>query len=68
MEFETVATSLLSQRWVFAKTMPEHPHWYALRKEWQGKLKFDAVVRYIRTSMTVWPLPSGIIGHGGSIA
>lgn len=32
----------------FAKTMPKHPHWYTLRKEWKDDELFDRVVIYIR--------------------
>ena len=31
----------------FAKTMPKHPHWYTLRKEWD-ELEYMAVALYIR--------------------
>ena len=31
-EFEFIGKTLLDQRWIFAKTMPENPHWYTLRK------------------------------------
>jgi hypothetical protein len=35
-------------RWVFAKTMPQHPHEYTLRKHARSELEFEAVVAYIR--------------------
>lgn len=34
--------------WRFAKTMPQVPHWYTLRKNWKGPADFEAVVQYIR--------------------
>lgn len=33
--------------WIFAKTMPEHPHWYTLRKE-NAQAPFEAFVLHIR--------------------
>ena len=36
------------QQWVFAKTMPENPHEYALRKKWVGD-SFDEAVKLIRS-------------------
>ena len=32
--FHKVAKALLDVKWIFAKTMPEIPHWYTLRREW----------------------------------
>jgi hypothetical protein len=32
----------------FAKTMPQNPHYYTLRKTWPDDELFDAVVIYIR--------------------
>lgn len=43
-----IANCLESKNWIFAKTMPENPHWYTLRKEWEDNRLFDAVVRFIR--------------------
>lgn len=34
-------------RWVFARTMPENPHWYTLRKE-NSHEDFEAFIRLIR--------------------
>jgi len=36
------------QEWVFAKTMPKNPHWYALRKQWKPADTFDESVISIR--------------------
>jgi hypothetical protein len=36
-----------SHRWIFAKTMPDNPHEYTLRRETADSV-FDAAVRYIR--------------------
>ena len=32
----SVAASLARQEWIFAKTMPENPHEYCLRRRWVG--------------------------------
>jgi hypothetical protein len=39
---------LLSASWRFAKTMPEMPHWYTLRREWARDEEFAAAVLAIR--------------------
>lgn len=36
-----------SSQWIFAKTMPQNPHWYTLRKEHDTVL-FDNAVVFIR--------------------
>jgi hypothetical protein len=36
-----------SHRWIFAKTMPENPHEYTLRRDTSGE-HFEAAVRFIR--------------------
>ena len=46
-EFEQTCSLLLSHPWRFAKTMPQNPHWYTLRKEWQDS-EFDLVVQTMR--------------------
>ncbi len=35
-------------QWIFAKTMPDNPHYYALRKQWQGAMAFNHFVQIIR--------------------
>jgi len=35
-------------RWVFAKTMPDAPHWYTLRAKGDGR-SFEAMVLFIRS-------------------
>ena len=47
-EYERIKGILLSKRWIFAKTMPEHPHWYTLRKEWESDEEFVDIVKAIR--------------------
>jgi len=33
---------------VFAKTMPNNPHWYTLKKTWVNRFEFEEVAQYIR--------------------
>lgn len=46
--FSFMAENLLSHSWIYAKTMPEHPHWYTLRKQWDNDSDFVEVARLIR--------------------
>jgi hypothetical protein len=39
---------LLDQRWIFAGTAPENPHWNALRRNLAGPDRFDETVLFIR--------------------
>jgi len=39
---------LLSRRWIYAKTMPQNPHWYTLRREWNDDALFDKTVQAMR--------------------
>ena len=45
---EIVDKTLLSQKWIFAKTMTKYPHWYTLKKSWADPLLFEGIVQYIR--------------------
>jgi hypothetical protein len=47
-ELRLISELLFHQHWVFAKTMPKHPHWYTLRKNWNNDSDFDKVVDFIR--------------------
>ncbi len=38
---------IASVGWVFARTVPEHPHWYTVRPE-SGDEPFEQMVRHIR--------------------
>ena len=38
-----------AQKWHFAKTMPQWPHWYCLRWEAPDALLFEAFVQHILT-------------------
>lgn len=44
---ETLGVYIDTVRWQFAKTMPENPHEYTLKK-WGNPEMFDRVVMYIR--------------------
>jgi 2-polyprenyl-3-methyl-5-hydroxy-6-metoxy-1,4-benzoquinol methylase len=49
--FERMARILEAQTWTFAKTMPQNPHWYTLRKQWANQddewlFVIDQVRRY----------------------
>lgn len=46
--FNNAAEALTSASYVFAKTMPEIPHHYTLRKTWANGDRFTEVVRHIR--------------------
>ena len=39
---------LEENKWIFAKTMPETPHFYTLRRTWSDEKKFESIVEYIR--------------------
>lgn len=45
---EKVETLLSTNNFRFAKTMPEIPHYYTLRKEWQIDSEFCDVALFIR--------------------
>jgi hypothetical protein len=48
MTREELTRYLESATYRFAKTMPQNPHWYTLRKEWPDEAVFEAVVEAIR--------------------
>jgi len=50
MDLKEAKEMLLSQEWIFAKTMPENPHEYCLRKNFKTDSDFVDLVMYIRTS------------------
>ncbi len=45
---DRVKQNLLSADYRFAKTMPENPHWYTLRKTWDQDAAFCEAVQFIR--------------------
>ena len=45
----SVAANLARQEWIFAKTMPDNPHEYCLRRRWVGNDdEFAEAVEFIR--------------------
>lgn len=44
---DRIYRNILSNQWRFAKTMPNEPHWYTLRKDWDDE-EFVYFVEYIR--------------------
>jgi len=48
ISFSDVAAALLAREWTFAKTMPQNPHEYTLRKKWSGNMPFETVAQFIR--------------------
>ena len=47
-DLERVTNLLLAQQWILAKTMPDNPHWYTLRKLWERDEDFAWTVETIR--------------------
>jgi len=47
-DLQRVERLLLAQQWIFARTMPENPHWYTLRKGWERNEDFAWTVETIR--------------------
>ena len=50
MDFKKAAQLLLANEFRFAKTMPQNPHWYTLRKTWANDKEFAEVVAFIRAN------------------
>ncbi len=46
MRFHKFGRMLEANSWVFAKTMPENPHYYTLRKHWEYDSEFWHCVEY----------------------
>lgn len=45
---DNVWNAVSQQKWIFAKTMPDNPHWYTLRRDWGNDNLFDQTVQAIR--------------------
>lgn len=45
---EEIASYIESHRWIYAKTMPQCPHWYTLKKESKDQAMFERFVMHIR--------------------
>lgn len=52
MDIQQVALIFNKQRWIFARTMPDNPHEYCLRKNFERDEDFVKVVEYIRANGT----------------
>jgi hypothetical protein len=52
-DFAYIAKTLLAQDWIFAKTMPQNPHHYALRKNFKpdGQFSGDSLFEHTVTTM-----------------
>ena len=48
LKIDEISNILEKSEWVFAKTMPETPHFYTLKRTWGDKKQFESVVVYIR--------------------
>jgi hypothetical protein len=48
MNHEKARDLIARNKWTFAKTMPQIPHEYTLRKNWNSEKEFVALVLYIR--------------------
>lgn len=47
-DFTYLCSTLIHKNYIFAKTMPQSPHWYTLRKEWKSEESFEKCVLLIR--------------------
>ena len=47
-DIDEVHDILEENKWIFAKTMPETPHFYTLRRTWRDEKEFESIVEYIR--------------------
>ncbi|HUV66266.1 MAG TPA: hypothetical protein VMW24_20410, partial [Sedimentisphaerales bacterium] len=59
MTREELTKHLEAHEYQFAKTMPQIPHWYTLRKKWEDGKVFEEVVQAIRDlgEIRPWPAP-----------
>ena len=48
MTDDDISTFIANHEWTFAKTMPEIPHWYTLRRKATSSGDFSAFVQEIR--------------------
>ncbi len=56
---DQVQALLEAAEWTFAKTMPDNPHHYTVKKKWADPEEFLECVRFIRHHGVVrqWPRP-----------
>ena len=48
MTDDEISTFIANHEWTFAKTMPQIPHWYTLRRKAQSSEQFSEFVQEIR--------------------
>ena len=48
MTDDEISTFIAGHEWTFAKTMPQIPHWYTLRRKAKSSEQFSAFVQEIR--------------------
>lgn len=48
MTIDDVRLFIAGHRWTFARTIPEHPHWYVVRQRCTDEDAFVAMVEFIR--------------------
>lgn len=53
LDHEYVGNVLESHKWKFARTMPESPHYYTLRKTWDNDPLYLQIVKHIRCTGAV---------------
>jgi hypothetical protein len=48
MTTDDIASFIASNAWTFATTMPDNPHWYAVRAKCNDEAAFEGFVMHIR--------------------
>ena len=48
VDLQRIEQLVHAQQWIFAKTMPDNPHWYTLRRCWERDEDFVWTVQTIR--------------------
>lgn len=61
-ELARIQWLLETAQWTFARSMPQNPHWYTLRKRWENDDDFVAVVLFIRKYGYVERFPDPVKG------
>jgi hypothetical protein len=47
-DLQQIGGLLFAQQWIYARTMPDNPHWYTLRKTWDRDEEYAWAVATIR--------------------
>ena len=51
-DIDGVHDILEENKWVFAKTMPETPHFYTLRRTWRDEKEFESIInKFLKPSV-----------------